>query len=43
MYGQYGYTQYYTLDETNGNFTLPMGDIYGMIENLRQLIIQRTS
>lgn len=28
------YTErYYTLDETNGNFTLPMGEIYGMIEH----------
>ena len=43
MAEQFGYAPYYTLDETNGNFTLPMGDIYGMIENLRQLIIQRTS
>ena len=39
-----GYQQrYYTLDEENGNFTLPMGDIYGMIENLRQLINQMAS
>lgn len=32
MYGQYGYAPYYTLDEANGNFTLPQGEIYGMIE-----------
>ncbi len=32
MYEQYGYAPYYTLDETNKNFTLPMGEIYGMIE-----------
>ena len=39
-----GYQQrYYTLDEENGNFTLPMGDIYGMIESLRQLINQMAS
>ena len=30
MYEQYGYAPYYTLDETNQNFTLPMGEIYGM-------------
>lgn len=32
MYNQFGYTHYYTFDETNQNFTLPMGEIYGMIE-----------
>ena len=25
--------RYYTLDEDNGNFALPMGEIYGIIEN----------
>lgn len=25
--------RYYTLDETNGKFTLPMGDVYGLIES----------
>ena len=32
MYEQFGTAMYYTLDEENQNFTLPMGDIYGMIE-----------
>ena len=31
MYEQYGYAPYYTIDEENENFTLPMGEIYGMI------------
>ena len=43
IYEQFGYAPYYTLDEHNGNFTLPMGEVYGMIEKLRELIIQRTS
>lgn len=43
MYNQFGYAPYYTLDEVNDNFTLPMGELYGMIENLRKLIIERTS
>ena len=41
MYEQFGYAPYYTLSDVD--FTLPMGDLYGMIENLRKLIIQRTS
>lgn len=32
VYEQFGTASYYTLDETNQNFTLPMGEIYGMIE-----------
>ncbi len=43
MAEQFGYANYYTLDEDNGNFTLPKGEVYGMIEKLRELIIQRTS
>lgn len=31
LYTQDGYAPYYTIDETNQNFTLPMGEIYGMI------------
>ncbi len=31
MYEQYGYAPYYTIDEENENFSLPMGEIYGMI------------
>lgn len=33
VYEQYGTAMYYTIDEENQNFTLPMGEIYGMIEN----------
>lgn len=32
LYAQEGYAPYYTIDEENQNFTLPMGEIYGMIE-----------
>lgn len=32
LYEQFGVAPYYTIDETNQNFTLPMGEIYGMIE-----------
>lgn len=32
LYEQTGVAPYYTIDETNQNFTLPMGEIYGMIE-----------
>lgn len=31
VYEQYGTAMYYTIDEENQNFTLPMGEIYGMI------------
>ena len=31
VYEQYGQAKYYTIDEENKNFTLPMGEIYGMI------------
>ena len=31
VYEQYGTAMYYTLDEENQNFTLPMGEIYGMM------------
>ena len=41
MYKQFGYAPYYTLSDTD--FTLPQGELYGMIENLRKLIIERTS
>lgn len=33
LYEQEGQAGYYTIDEENKNFTLPMGEIYGMIEN----------
>ena len=32
LYSQTGEALYYTLDEQNQNFTLPMGEVYGMIE-----------
>ena len=32
LYNQEGKADYYTIDETNQNFTLPMGEIYGMVE-----------
>lgn len=32
VYEQSGTAMYYTIDEENKNFTLPMGEIYGMIE-----------
>ena len=35
MYEQYGYAPYYTLNEGT-NFTVPQGEIYGMIENFRE-------
>ena len=31
LYEQEGQAGYYTIDETNQNFTLPMGEIYGMM------------
>lgn len=31
LYEQEGQARYYTIDEPNQNFTLPMGEIYGMI------------
>ena len=35
LYEQTGEALYYTIDEENKNFTLPMGEVYGMIENTR--------
>ena len=32
LYEQEGQAGYYTIDEGNKNFTLPMGEVYGMIE-----------
>lgn len=31
MYEQYGYAPYYTIDEANQNYTLPMGEVYGLM------------
>ena len=33
MYNQFGCAPYYTLDESNNNFTLPRGEVYGMMIN----------
>ena len=33
LYEQEGQAGYYTIDEENQNFTLPMGEVYGMIES----------
>lgn len=38
MYEQYGYAPFYTIDEDNKNFTLPMGEVYGMIEKTIQTV-----
>lgn len=35
LYTQTGESLYYTIDEKNQNFTLPMGEVYGMITNLQ--------
>ena len=35
LYNQEGKADYYTIDETNRNFTLPMGEIYGMINSIK--------
>lgn len=35
LYNQEGKADYYTIDETNQNFTLPMGEIYGMINSIK--------
>ena len=38
MYNQFGYAPYYTIDTENKNFTLPMGDLYGIIQKLSDRI-----
>lgn len=38
LYEQTGEALFYTLDEQNQNFTLPMGDIYGMITENREIL-----
>lgn len=35
LYSQTGEALYYTIDEKNQNFTLPMGEVYGIITNLQ--------
>lgn len=41
MYEQYGVAPYYTIDEDEQNFTLPQGEIYGMIQNVEDKIQYR--
>ena len=36
LYQQTGEALYYTIDEPNQNFTLPMGEVYGMISNISE-------
>jgi len=43
MADQFGYANYYTLDEENGNFTLPMGEIYGMLEHKSNIDLSNTT
>ena len=43
LYEQEGQAGYYTIDEENKNFTLPMGEIYGMIEDTRDSIPTKIS
>ena len=38
LYEQTGEALFYTLDEQNKNFTLPSGDIYGMITKNREIL-----
>lgn len=38
LYEQTGEALFYTIDEQNQNFTLPMGDIYGMITKNREIL-----
>lgn len=38
MYEQYGYAPFYTIDEDNENFTLPMGEVYGMMKKTIQTV-----
>lgn len=38
LYEQTGEALFYTLDEQNQDFTLPMGDIYGMITKNREIL-----
>lgn len=40
MYEQYGYAPYYTIDEGNQDFTLPMGELYGFYEKYKNSINQ---
>lgn len=44
VYQQYGKALYYTIDETNENITLPMGEVYGFIEeNTKQVNINTSA
>lgn len=41
-YEQSGKGNYYTIDEDNENFTLPMGDLYGMLQNVDNSALRKT-
>lgn len=43
LYNQEGKADYYTIDETNQNFTLPMGEIYGMINSINNYQVNNTN
>lgn len=43
LYEQTGIANYYTLDEANQNYTLPMGEIYGMLNNIASNITAGTT
>ena len=43
VYEQYGQAKYFTLDEENKNFTLPMGEIYGIIEDKQYQLDDKVS
>ena len=42
IYENEGQAGYYTIDEENENFTLPMGEIYGMIETIKNKYVQKS-
>lgn len=42
LYEQTGEAMYYTIDEQNQNFTLPAGEVYGMISNTRDFSLNKT-
>ena len=43
LYSANGIAPYYTIDETGNNFTLPMGEIYGMIQNVNHNVVSDNS
>ena len=43
LYAKNGIAQYYTLDETNHTFTLPMGELYGMLAKKAEVDLSNTN